>query len=288
MSILSNIKEYTKRTWKNGKIGKTAVSAAPMNNIEEGIYLNRELIKALNANNPIRSIDFDENGYILIGRSDESAMEYKDTGLVPKSLLSIGTVQEFFQSRDWNDYRKSGFYRFDPIGAGFYEHEPDVPSYGQVIISHENDTTLQIACGFGSVSRIGYRCFNDNLTDGAEWKYLEPTNQWIDMLPLCQIHVITTTDGIYKSYLRYNPATKQLIGCIETEDTVANQAPIITLPEGYSGAYDGICGITNFHDLSNDGFQVDVRIQGREIISSHTRGMHTNKRLTYMINTILA
>lgn len=126
MSILSNIKEYTKRTWKNGKIGKTAVSAAPMNNIEEGIYLNRELIKALNANNPIRSIDFLDNGYVLIGRSDESAMEYKDTGFAP---IAKTIPTQYLRPIDLDTIYDTGLY-----GINSGENCPSGSPYGVLLV----------------------------------------------------------------------------------------------------------------------------------------------------------
>lgn len=123
MGILSDITDYAKRTWKNGKTGKTAVSAAPMNHIEEGIAQNREYIKALNEGKAdvdgdvkfssvntktIKSEDKDGANETLEFISDGVGFESTDEvyfkfgeyiiGILNKTIRGIGKIVAFLEN----------------------------------------------------------------------------------------------------------------------------------------------------------------------------------------------
>lgn len=92
-----------------------------------------------------------------------------------------------------------------------------------------------------------------------------------------------SSEGIYKSFIRYNPSTKQVIGSIYTYGVIDNQQRIVTLPslEGIGvNKFVGMCGI----GITNKTMALFPRIYGNEIFSSHTTPESTNINTVYLID----
>jgi len=77
-----------------------------------------------------------------------------------------------FGSYDFDDYKVTGFYRINALSS--YTHAPTGQNWGQLIVSHIGDTTLQLYGGCGSAA-LDVRCFNDTTT-GAAWHKINAGN----------------------------------------------------------------------------------------------------------------
>lgn len=84
-------------------------------------------------------------------------------------------AETFFGSTDFNDFLTTGFYRINEINN--YSNAPvGASSYGQLIVSHNQDTIYQQYSSWGGESGNVYvRCFNVG-GSGYEWKQLATTD----------------------------------------------------------------------------------------------------------------
>ena len=108
-------------------------------------------------------------------------------------------------------------------------------------------------------------------------------SNWIDITSQCNWNVsLFSSAGIYKSFIRYNPSTKQVIGSIYVVGVIDNQQLIVTLPslEGIgANKFVGSCGI----GITNKPIAIFPRIYGNGIFSSHTVAESTGAHTVYMI-----
>lgn len=89
--------------------------------------------------------------------------------------------------------------------------------------------------------------------------------------------------GIYKSFIRYNPSTKQVIGSIYVVGVINNQQLIVTLPflEGIGvNKFVGSCGI----GITNKPIVIFPRIYDNGIFSSHVAPESTGDHTVYMFD----
>lgn len=121
------------------------------------------------------------------------------------------------------------------------------------------------------------------------WQINSNLGTWIDILTTANIRV-PISFGLYESFLRYNPYTKQIIGIIYVtyEATIINQSVILTMPhlDGIGiNPFIGVCGISSYH---KDEMIVSARVKGNDIYSTHSAGRTTTSEFAYMINFIVA
>lgn len=141
-----------------------------------------------------------------------------------------------------------------------------------------------------SASEVSYGNTNVEKTlEGitSDLSALNRTKVWEDITNSCQWSVPINTTGPYRSRLMYNRETRQLIGTIEIpENTIIhNQDILCTLPADIVSEYIGLCGVGSFISQTS-GMNVMVRINGRSIISSHTRDNDIHHAV-YQINCFL-
>lgn len=111
--------------------------------------------------------------------------------------------------------------------------------------------------------------------------------EWIDLTAQCDWKInLTHYSGEYRSFIRYNRITKQIVGLIYTNSAINNQKKIVVLPnlEGIGeNPYIGFCGMAIFPESN---MIVTPRIVKNEIYSSHNKNEDTSGEGTYLINFI--
>ena len=115
----------------------------------------------------------DKAGAELIGGNVESGNTKAVTGdTVNTALSSYAKSYEYDATKlDFNEFITSGFYRIGNLTN--YSNAPSgASSYGQLIVSRNGDTILQMYSGFSSESILFQRCFNIELTGGVTWQRL--------------------------------------------------------------------------------------------------------------------
>lgn len=113
----------------------------------------------------------DKAGAELIGGNVESGNNKAVTGdTVNTTLDSYAKSYNYDATKlDFNDFIKTGFYRIGNIAS--YSNAPsEAKSYGQLIVSHNGDTTTQIYISYNDKGRMFTRCFNDSLSGGVTWE----------------------------------------------------------------------------------------------------------------------
>ena len=90
---------------------------------------------------------------------------------------------------------------------------------------------------------------------------------WIDITDSCDFAVTVDKTSQYRSFVKYNPDTKEVKGVLYVSGTVTNQGRILTLPSSVSNSFRGLCGIAYTKSTS---MLVTPRINGQIIYSSHT------------------
>ena len=115
-------------------------------------------------------------------------------------------------------------------------------------------------------------------------------SDWVNITNDCSWKTSIVKDGVYRSYMRYNRATKQIIGVISVNGgtEITNQSPIVELPKDIvANHYTGMCGIGAF---SNQTFVAAPRVMANVIYSSHSSPASLNIRNSqdgvYLINFI--
>lgn len=113
-------------------------------------------------------------------------------------------------------------------------------------------------------------------------------SHWVDVTNQANWFVAISDTGLYRSFIRYNPYTKELKGVVHTSSAITNQMLLVTIPSlEIIGAnpYIGVCGIgipTQKIDIS-----VVPRISGNSIYSSHSVASSLAQGADYIIDCIM-
>jgi len=204
----------------------------------------------------------DKAGAELIGGNVESGNTKAVTGdTVNTKLSSYIKGYTSLGTTDFNEVVTTGFYRVEKITD--YTNAPSgAASYGQLIVSRNRDTILQIYSGFGADPVIYYRCFNASLAQGLTWQELINRNTLTTALqPKQTIQTFTT------------PANKQIKLTFSHTNTIFAVKITIQGTSGYNfgslqwqgygdGTYDSIGEIMKGSAFSytKNGNQLEITL----------------------------
>lgn len=140
----------------------------------------------------------------------------------------------------------------------------------------------------GAITGITSDLAGESETVAASIKAVNALNSklsnWIDITSQCNWNVsLFSSAGIHKSFIQYNPSTKQVIGSIYVVGVIDNQQLIVTLPflEGIGvNKFVGSCGI----GITNKPIVIFPRIYDNGIFSSHTVAESTGYNTVYMFD----
>lgn len=93
------------------------------------------------------------------------------TNKVDKSNIGFGHAHDVFGTWDFNDYKKSGFYRIHELPSYTNAPKNNIGSCGQLVVSKNGDTCTQVYYPYGR-DTVAWRCFADSNTN-VEWNYVD-------------------------------------------------------------------------------------------------------------------
>lgn len=149
---------------------------------------------------------------------------------------------------------------------------------------------ISLSTQSGQLCYYGY--YDDESIENVNIATEKMLSNWVDITNDCMWNINIKQEGKFRSFIKYNKYTKQIVGVIDAYDfqSVQNQSTILHLPyfedvENGTGSYEGLCGI-GINSSSIDGMLIMARKQGREIISSHSID-NDAVGCIYLINFIL-